>query len=100
MPRPVKESTALHLHNRFKASRCGNIRWAEAKGRVPLVDRIFHVMRRPAGGVLEEADAADGAVAAEVEPVLRSHRDVDEIPRFDLNCEHRAVLWMNVKHAA
>src|SRR5437762_2630305 len=97
-PRPEKR-TFLNFHHRLKSYGL-DVSRAKADGRVALVDTVFDIVRRPAGLVLKEANAADRFVLAQVEPVLRSPRDVDQIARFDLNGEYRTVFGMNVKHAA
>src|SRR5688500_19178752 len=76
------------------------IGWTETKGRVALVNAGFDIRWRPAGSILKQADAADGAVAAQVEPVPRSDGYVDQVASFHLHSEDRAIFGMDVKHAA
>src|SRR6476620_1135073 len=57
-------------------------------------------MRRPPALILKQPNAADRLVLAQIEPVLRAARYIDQITRLDLNGEHGAIFRMNMKHAA
>ena len=56
-----------------------NVRNAETERHEAFVDVTLGVMWRPTGGVLEQADRANAAIGAEVEPVTGSPRDANEI---------------------
>src|SRR5262249_35353272 len=68
-----------------------NVARTEAHRLVVGVDAAVHVVRRPAALVLEQADRADGAVGAQVEPVPRVRRHADQVAGLHLDGEHRAA---------
>ncbi|MFM2014019.1 MAG: hypothetical protein RLZZ396_2803, partial [Planctomycetota bacterium] len=47
------------------------------------MDTLVDVMRGPARYVLEESDAADAAIIAEIKPMLHPAWDVDHVAAFD-----------------
>jgi hypothetical protein len=57
------------------------MRYAEAEWREAFIYVTFSVMRRPARRILKQADRANAAIGAEVEPVQSSTRDADQIAR-------------------
>src|SRR5215470_5667150 len=61
------------------------------------VNAAFGIMRRPACRVFEQTNCADAAVGAEIEPVQEASRHSDQISRYDLNGDDRAVMRVNVK---
>src|SRR5262245_561225 len=97
MPRP-ENPTALDLHHRLNRNRL-HVSRPQAHRRILLVHAALDIMRRPAALILKEANAANRLVLAQIEPVLRPVRHINQIARFNLNREHRPVLRMNVKHA-
>jgi len=54
----------------------------------------------PAGGVLEETDRPDAAIAAEVEPVVGALRHPDEVASLDFDREHGIVGRMHMEQPA
>ena len=61
------------------------------------VDPLVDILRSPARDILEEPDAADPAIVAEIEPMLHSTRDIDHVSTFDRDAKDRAVLGMEMK---
>src|SRR5262245_49769778 len=95
----ARESHGLDLHHRIKSHRL-HVRRPQAHRRILLVHPAFHIVGRPPALILEQPNAANCLVLAQVKPVLRPARHVDQIARLNLNGEHRTILRMNVKHAA
>src|ERR1700733_12990053 len=56
-------------------------------------------MGRPTRRVLEQANRADRAIVAEIEPMLRATRHVDQIAGFQFDAENRTVVRGNMKYA-
>src|SRR5262245_25262340 len=63
------------------------------------VDAALSVMRRPPRHVLEQPNRADATLAAQVEPMMRSAWNADQISRCHLEREHRLAGRMNMKDA-
>src|SRR5918992_5178465 len=60
----------------------------------------LRVVRRPARGVLEQADGPDGLVRAEVEPVVGAARHADHVALDHLEAENRPLVRVDVEEAA
>src|SRR5947208_2568350 len=58
------------------------------------------VVRRPACGILEQADSANAPVAAKIEPVQRSAGNENQIAGFHFQRHDRRGWRMNVEQAA
>src|SRR6185312_4885050 len=70
-----------------------------ADGLVAAVHAAVGVVRRPAGGILEQADGANAPVATEIEPVQRSARHADQVAGLYFQRHDRRSRRMNVKQA-
>ena len=75
------DGVARELRHRvsWERERGLHVGWPEADGRVPLVNAALHIVGRPAALILKQANAADRLIIAQVEPMLRAARDVDQI---------------------
>src|SRR5262245_58248515 len=78
----------------------GNVRSAETERLKISVDAARSVMWRPARRVFEQANGADAAIGAEVEPVQEAGRNSDQVAGFDLDGDYRGVLGVKVKQPA
>lgn len=61
------------------------------------MDTLVDIMRCPACDILEESDATDPAIIAQVEPMLHAARDIDHIATFDRDAKDRATFWVKMK---
>ena len=61
------------------------------------VDPLVDILGSPSRDILEESNATDPTIVAEIEPVLHSTRDIDHVSTFDRDAKDRAVLGMEMK---
>lgn len=61
------------------------------------VDPLVDILRSPARDILEESDAANPSIVAEIEPMLHSTRDIDHVSTFNRDAKDRPVLGMEMK---
>src|SRR5262247_2956783 len=78
----------------------GNVGRPHAHRLIALVGAAVRVVRCPAGLVLKEANRADIAVGAEIEPVVRAAGNAQQITCFDLNRDDGSLTRVNMKQAA
>src|SRR5437867_6607329 len=97
---PRCRSASVTTSCRGAGPRRREVRRAEADRLKSAVDAAVRVVRRPAGGILKQANRADPAIAAQVEPMVRPLRDADQIAAFDLDGEHGAAGRVDVEQAA
>jgi hypothetical protein len=99
----ISHDRSLGLDQRIVAGfrlRAWDIGSPEAHGAVIAVDSFLHVMGCPASDILEESDAADTSVIAQVEPMFHAAGDIDHITAFHGNAEHRPILRVQMKNAS
>ena len=61
------------------------------------VDPLVDILGSPSRDILEESDAADPSIVAEIEPMLHSTRHIDHVATFDRDAKDRAALGMEMK---
>lgn len=63
------------------------------------MNTIFHIMRSPPGGILEQSNTTNRLFRTKIEPVLNTRWYVDQISRLNLNGEDGSVFGIDVKDA-
>ena len=54
----------------------------ETKRLIAAIHTAFGIVRRPARGVLEQADGPDAPVSTQIEPVMSALRHADQVVGF------------------
>jgi len=82
---------------RRDASRRWDLGFPKAHRAKLPVDSLVDVMRSPARDVLEESDASDPAIVAEIKPVFHAAWDVDHVATLDRDAKDWAVVRVQVE---
>ena len=85
--------------HRFDAFVCGQKVPAKTHRAKLTVDRLFDIVRCPAGGILKESNASYVSVVAKIEPMLHAARNVDHISAFYGYTKDWASFGIQVKDA-
>src|SRR5262245_49540504 len=91
----VVESLVTHRHG----IGLGEVHWPETHRLESFVYAALGVVRRPSRLILKEADRANAAIRAQVEPVMRAFWHANEVARLHFDGKHRARARMDVKQA-
>src|SRR2546430_17546767 len=77
-----------------------NERASHADGLEVCVDAAVGIPGCPAGGILEQPDAPNLLIGAQIEPVQRPPRYADQIPRLNFNADDRRSLGIHMEDPA
>src|SRR5436309_7880824 len=77
-----------------------NVAGSPADRLVSAIDAAVGVVRRPASGILKQANRANAPVAAKIEPVQCAARHANQVAGFHFQRDDRRRRRMNVKQAA
>ena len=77
-----------------------NVSGPPANGFIIPVHAAACVVGRPAGLVLEQANRANAAVSAKIEPMQGSSRNANQVAGIDFDRDHWTLLRMNMEQAS
>src|SRR6266849_34891 len=77
-----------------------NVSGTPANGFVIPLHAAARVAGRPAGLILEQANGANAAVSAEIEPVQRAARNANQVAGFHFYRHNRALLRVDMEQSA